>query len=740
MPPRRNAAGAHARLFGIVKDIQKTNAQIDEGAAHARQSGRHSAVSRRETDRPRDTRRHPSPRRARPHSPPSRPRKHEARPDSRHHGRSESSRTPRNDTPYKSPAVSERDTTPPKRKREREENGKADRELNKKRCTSPARNAPTPLPALSATEARSEKAQRKEYNPKSAKSDDLTASRVARDPSFTDTNTTATKDTEPPHETPVPASEQPKKACGRDAVAIISSKQFDAAKQKVAKVSGMPLETTDVIGAKMPTTSTAKPKKGDHDKSISPTEPCVKQGQDKTDVPAKTSSKQHQTPAEPIAKPSSIHDELIQDTAAKSPTPYAPTTNEGVAKVSNAHDQAVNDPQAKASVTRQQGADQDATNTSSSLPSPPSSRGSPPPQKAKRSTSEVQDHEQRPLKKHKPFRMLPVIREELMAREKPAYSFSPTVPNDGGLHAYACYDDDSVPVLQAMAFRYTDLLYKPPLELKVEAILLLERGITPDNLGRAKGVTRKGPVKVIEDCDLYLRKSKLYIATECGLLLVADYLNLAGIPETTKVRFNGVKPAWMKTFLADRHFRRVCETTHDDEPEKVVCYLPLPPGYIGLKEGYFVEVFDVKTSGVGKEIKMLGYGRNVKTGKVGYFDYGEHTVAPDASYKETYVHTDDTGREVQVKWDCIWEPEQRQKLIDAACATPSPIRAPTPVVAPKLVEPPTPVLASTSVAAPSPVTAPSLPPSPPTVSQPQVSTYERCLEDEIDYDDTPFDD
>jgi hypothetical protein len=402
----------------------------------------------------------------------------------------------------------------------------------------------------------------------------------------------------------------------------------------------------------------------------------------------------------------------------------------------------------------------------SSHPSPSSSKG--PPTDQKRSIADVEEPEQQAAKKPRrdpgPVRMLPVSREELMARDKSAYTFAPTVPNSiSKPPVYAAYDDDSVPVLVSAAIYHRqggNLLNHPSLELKVQAILLLERGFDAQDLGCLK-ISRKGPTKIINDCDLYLREGKLHVATERGLLLASQYLQLAGIPESTKVRFSGVKPAWTHKFLEGRQLRRITKTTDDDEPLEVVSYPALPPGHIGLKLGYVVEMYG--TSGEGKNI--LGYGRNLKTRQVGWFNH-ENTVALNANYG------DDQGidsvldkKDPDYKWDgCLWSPEQRDVLaaaVQIAASTPVVAKAPAsqpdppiekeaaiaaeeePKVLPGVLhdtvaaEEPAPAVEQET--APSPPAQEDLfPASPPRASPPQLSAKERGVEDDVDWDDDPL--
>ncbi|KAF2824864.1 hypothetical protein CC86DRAFT_456837 [Ophiobolus disseminans] len=302
----------------------------------------------------------------------------------------------------------------------------------------------------------------------------------------------------------------------------------------------------------------------------------------------------------------------------------------------------------KTSSTRLQSSGDNVAKTTSAYPSPPSSKGSPP--TLKRPIALVAQPEEQAAKKQHPTPFTPRERTQIPAavvRNIFAETYAPTLPNTDFKHSYAPYDDDSVLVLHSAEIqRHSSdaaLLNRPTVQLKVEALMLLERGLKAHDMGRSKDVRRTGPTRIIGDCDLYLRNNQIHVATESGLLLAADYLKLAGIPETAKVRFNGVKPAWMKAFLAQRIVRRINYTTEDEEPEEVVCYPPIRDGFIGLKIGYWVEVFGRQTVD-GCE---YAYGRNLNTKKIGWFEYA-HTAAIDAEYP---------------KWDTLYSPEQKADVI-----------------------------------------------------------------------------
>jgi hypothetical protein len=210
----------------------------------------------------------------------------------------------------------------------------------------------------------------------------------------------------------------------------------------------------------------------------------------------------------------------------------------------------------------------------------------------------------------------------------PVGTCAPVVPSFECRHSYAKYDNESVPILHSVHIYRQDsisLLNKPTTQLKQDALALLERGVKAKDLGRSS-VAKQGPTKIIDDCDLYLREGKVYVGTERGLLLVTHYLHLAGVPDTTPVRFAGLKPLWAKALLAQRHARRIKTTTEDSEMiGKYTACPPVPSGDLGLEIGYVVEVYERHpTNG-------RAYGRRIDNGKVGWFDYA-HTVSLDTPY------------------------------------------------------------------------------------------------------------
>ncbi|KAF1918999.1 hypothetical protein BDU57DRAFT_592984 [Ampelomyces quisqualis] len=200
-------------------------------------------------------------------------------------------------------------------------------------------------------------------------------------------------------------------------------------------------------------------------------------------------------------------------------------------------------------------------------------------------------------------------------------TFAPVVAIPECKHTYKHWNDDSIPILHSAQFqRYNPatLPNNPSAELRVKALLLLEKpsGFNAEDLGRPK-VPKTGPTKVISDVDLYLMvDDKIYVGTEYGLILAAKYLTLAGISDTTPVRFNGIKPAWVKASVERRFVRRVLTSTYDpDAPERENPFPPLPAGDLGLMKGFIVQVYERNLQ------NERAFGRRLDNNLVGWFDW-----------------------------------------------------------------------------------------------------------------------
>ncbi|CAA9958876.1 hypothetical protein PTMSG1_02409 [Pyrenophora teres f. maculata] len=135
-------------------------------------------------------------------------------------------------------------------------------------------------------------------------------------------------------------------------------------------------------------------------------------------------------------------------------------------------------------------------------------------------------------------------------------------------------------------------------------------------LGR-KTVPMSGPIKVIEDCDLYWHDNKIHVATEHGLLTVPNYLELLNVPETQPVRFEGRKPSWMRQVI-ERRVRRRAKMRFD--PGEIL----LDQGCIelGIEDPLIVldrGIFDINIAS-GEE-SFMAYGLCTLDGVEGWFPY-----------------------------------------------------------------------------------------------------------------------
>ncbi|KAJ4348957.1 hypothetical protein N0V95_005005 [Ascochyta clinopodiicola] len=154
----------------------------------------------------------------------------------------------------------------------------------------------------------------------------------------------------------------------------------------------------------------------------------------------------------------------------------------------------------------------------------------------------------------------------------PEDSFAPVTLNPECDFKILDYDNESVPVLYSVLIHHSknsELLNRPPEELVFDALDAIEAGFKPfskygwptaiDLLGRTPST--ENPTKVLNDVDLYLHEKdgKLYVATDMGLVIVAEYLKLIGIPETQPIRFDGRIPPWAKVALRAREKRKVVE-------------------------------------------------------------------------------------------------------------------------------------------------------------------------------------
>jgi hypothetical protein len=274
----------------------------------------------------------------------------------------------------------------------------------------------------------------------------------------------------------------------------------------------------------------------------------------------------------------------------------------------------------------------DNVKASSSFPSPPPSNDNSPISKRPISDVEAEAVEHARKKQclidarlptqNKTHNKLQLMNNKLRTFSKKfAHAAAPVVANPDCVLTYADYDDNSIPILHsALIQRYNSpvLLNNPSVELKAKAHILLESpcGFIAEDLGRPPKISKIGSTKIINDVDLYvMANGKIYVATERGLLLAADYLKLAGIPESTGVRFKGLKPAWIRESVAKRFTKKVCTTTEDpDAPEQENSWPPILEGDLGLIKGAPVQVYEQHPN------NGRAFGRRIDNQKLGWFD------------------------------------------------------------------------------------------------------------------------
>ena len=223
-------------------------------------------------------------------------------------------------------------------------------------------------------------------------------------------------------------------------------------------------------------------------------------------------------------------------------------------------------------------------------------------------------------------------------RAEDAFSTNPVVPNLEFVPTFKEYDNDSVPIMVSEQIHHwdsPDLLNDPSPQLKANVFIILERGINAKDLQRkppkdANGndVKLRGRVKVVADVDLYLHEDgKLYVATAHGLLVVADYLKIAGYPDSQPVRFNGMKPAWVKSVVARADTRRTITYTQEPDwlraqrnrhPKEIM--RAVPDGDLGLTPDVTVNVYfqDYETGrAFGQRVDLNETGKHYF---IGWFD------------------------------------------------------------------------------------------------------------------------
>lgn len=280
-------------------------------------------------------------------------------------------------------------------------------------------------------------------------------------------------------------------------------------------------------------------------------------------------------------------------------------------------------------------------------------------------------------------------------RAEDAFSINPAVPNLEFVPTFKEYDNDSVPIMVSEQIHHLDspdLLNDPSPQLKANVFIILKRGINAKDLQRklpkdANGndVKLRGRVKIIGDVDLYLHEDgKLYVATEHGLLLVADYLTLAGYPDTQPVRFNGMKPAWVKSVVARADTRRTITYTQEPDwlraqknrhPKEIM--KDVPEGDLGLTPDVTVNVYfqDYETGrGFGQRVDLNETGKHYFIGWFDMKNVGDY-LPLDSDWEGLYIEEDLAGASAVYVPGAI---PGRSALAPRPVPTPAPPPAPVP--------------------------------------------------------------
>ena len=151
---------------------------------------------------------------------------------------------------------------------------------------------------------------------------------------------------------------------------------------------------------------------------------------------------------------------------------------------------------------------------------------------------------------------------------------------------------------------------------KQQALLIARNGRLPSSDTGRKEIEKSGLTVVLKDVALYLHEDKVHVATEHGLILVADYLKLLGLPDETRVRFHGRKASWLRRALDKIQRRQVLVPFSPNADQEA-------QGCIGLRPEDFVVVYDRQTFIVnhdGLEVNMA-YGEREKDGIQGWFPW-----------------------------------------------------------------------------------------------------------------------
>lgn len=204
------------------------------------------------------------------------------------------------------------------------------------------------------------------------------------------------------------------------------------------------------------------------------------------------------------------------------------------------------------------------------------------------------------------------------------------------------HEQDTIGLQQSVQWDDEKLGDRFLVEFRQAALLLYRTGINYKDLGR-KLKPKKEPVRVIKDVDLHLKKGKVHVATEHGLLLAADYLEQIGVPASQPIEFQGKKPAWTKKIEVLRHFRRVeipYPVPKDSEESgllrlisgtTVTVYEIGSPDMPDIDERYPASLFhqcEKSSEPIPHEDKAMAYGMRFQDGRKGWFPY-KHTGRVD---------------------------------------------------------------------------------------------------------------
>jgi hypothetical protein len=218
-------------------------------------------------------------------------------------------------------------------------------------------------------------------------------------------------------------------------------------------------------------------------------------------------------------------------------------------------------------------------------------------------------------------------------------------------HTFDLFDyNDSVPILFSSEIYHSDDawdVYTSNDALMANALCMIDKGREAQEVGLSSAclpLGREGkldhslPTKVIDDVDLYMRHadSRVYVASEQGLLLVTSYLVLIGVPPTQPVKFNGYVPLWAKAADYERHNRRVVVRSEAKNPDD-----------LDILHGSIVTVHRIRDDG-------MAFCRSVD-GAMGWFPY-KYTGRTDCRFidEEQCATGSEPEKEEYPEWDGVY--------------------------------------------------------------------------------------